>query len=528
MNLYNILQSNSSATTAIIHHGLFSKNTITYKELEEKSNHYAKVFKKHGIRKNDIIVMYIPITIELYAILSAILKLGAVVTFIEPSASKMLLEHYKQLKPKAIVTTPTIFAGLKFLNLISHIPLRFTTGFTPFNTINLQKFAENESIIDTAEVDEDHPAIITFTSGSSGIPKAIIRSHGFLLNQHKAIIGTTKPFSGVVDMISLPIFILSNLGSAITTVIPKGNLRKPANVSPKVLWEQIKEDQVSRLTFPPIICGNLADYAIQNKLINTSVKHIFTGGGPVYPSLLKKLRLVFASADIIAIYGSTEAEPIADLHYREIKDMDFVNMNKGKGVLVGNIVEAAKVKIINFHKTYTDYIKLDKSEFDNISCKQMEFGEIVVSGNNVVKSYVNAKDNLDTKFSVDGEIWHRTGDSGYIDPLGRLWLLGRYKQIINFEGKHIHPFSVECAANSYDIVKNAALVMVDNKRILAVETYNKSDLNELKNIKKEINKNFGFDVVEYISVTEIPMDKRHNSKVDYTKISKTIKLNKLI
>jgi acyl-CoA synthetase (AMP-forming)/AMP-acid ligase II len=52
-------------------------------------------------------------------------------------------------------------------------------------------------------------------------------------------------------------------------------------------------------------------------------------------------------------------------------------------------------------------------------------GEVVLTGDHVLKGYLHGKCDRETKFEVDGERWHRTGDAGYFDKEGRLWLVGR-------------------------------------------------------------------------------------------------------
>ena len=63
--------------------------------------------------------------------------------------------------------------------------------------------------------------------------------------------------------------------------------------------------------------------------------------------------------------------------------------------------------------------------FNQIKLKPYEVGEIVVTGKAVNKSYLNPEKNLENKFQAEGEIWHRTGDAGYLDQSNNLWLMGR-------------------------------------------------------------------------------------------------------
>ena len=86
----------------------------------------------------------------------------------------------------------------------------------------------------------DTPAIITFTSGSTGEPKAAVRTHGFLIAQHRALVESLALAPGDVDLTTLPMFLLANLASGVTSVIPDADLRAPGAIEPAPVLEQIR------------------------------------------------------------------------------------------------------------------------------------------------------------------------------------------------------------------------------------------------------------------------------------------------
>ena len=77
----------------------------------------------------------------------------------------------------------------------------------------------------------DDPALVTFTSGSTGVPKAALRTHRFLLAQYRALESSIALEAGEVDLATLPVFVLANLAAGVTTVIPK-DVRRPGAVDP--------------------------------------------------------------------------------------------------------------------------------------------------------------------------------------------------------------------------------------------------------------------------------------------------------
>src|SRR5208282_3075209 len=84
------------------------------------------------------------------------------------------------------------------------------------------------------------PALVTFTSGSTGRPKAAMRTHGFLLAQHRALEASLALQPGTRDLTTLPIFVLGNLASGVTSVLPDADLRSPGKIAPRPVLTQIQ------------------------------------------------------------------------------------------------------------------------------------------------------------------------------------------------------------------------------------------------------------------------------------------------
>ena len=151
-------------------------------------------------------------------------------------------------------------------------------------------------------------------------------------------------------------------------------------------------------------------------------------------------------------------------------------------------------------------------DFENLTCAGIEPGEIVVTGDHVLNGYVDGRGDEETKFEVEDKVWHRTGDAGYLDETGRLWLLGRCEAKIDDERGELYPFAVECAASHRDDVRRAAVVLIGGKRILAIET-------DMADAADSIERSLAWANVDDVRVfNALPVDKRHNAKIDYPKL----------
>lgn len=448
------------------------KEQISFSGLDQKSNTLAHYFQKQGLEKGDVVLVFQGVGIPLYTTLLALFRMGAVAMFPDPSAG------LKNLKNVCEAAHAKGFAGnwkarivKNIIPALSAIPLSLS--------LNPKEEANTQILENLAD---DHPAFITFTSGSTSMPKGIVRSHRFLLRQHEMVLSMLQPKEGEIDLISLPVFVLSNLASGVTSVIPDGDLRKPGKMNPQPLLQQIKKHKVNRILTPPALCERLAE----NGEVLPQIEKIFTGGGPVFPDLLRDLKAFAPQSKITTVYGSTEAEPIAHIALSEIEEKDFDTMQSGSGLLTGKPVEDVRLKIID--------------------------DEIVVTGDHVVKGYINPAHNQTTKIEIDGEIWHKTGDAGRLDEHGRLWLLGRVEAK---QGKY-YPFCIETAARTMSGIKKAAFIHHNSRNCLAIET-DKSYSKKTQQLLEQ-----SFPDITLVAVNHIPLDKRHNSKIDYGALRKLL------
>jgi acyl-coenzyme A synthetase/AMP-(fatty) acid ligase len=442
----------------------------TYAHLSQRSAARAWAMEATGIGQGDIVLVARGVSPELYETLLAIFRLGAVAMFPEPAAGlKGLSLAVEAARPKAIATTGLgrvlrrVVRGLGSLKLVPD-----PVGREP----------EGERVVPTPG---EAPALVTFTSGSTGRPKGIVRSGDFLMLQHTLLeaLRQTKPED--VDLISLPVFILSNLAAGATSVIPAGRLTRPAQLDGGKLRQQILDHRVNRIVAPPAVCARIAEGA--DPMPN--LEAIFTGGGPVFPNLLHDLERLAPNAAIHAVYGSTEAEPIAHVKLEDISEADWQSMANGKGLLAGKPISEISVELR-----------------DN---------EVFVSGRHVNEGYLDPADDVSTKSRKDGRLWHRTGDAASMDDQGRLWLLGRKEAAAG----GLFPFAVETAALSWPFVKQAALLAGVGRAKLAIS-------GEGLNIPDLQARAARLGNIELVVLKAVPMDKRHNSKADYARLRKLI------
>ena len=482
---------------------------ITLREFDAKSDRICSYLKGKKFRKGDKVVVFVPIGIEFYLILTAIFKMGLQAVFIDPYAG---IEHINRccemISSEGIIGSgKTLLKGF-FLRGIRKIGKKI-------NYEKIMKEAETTSLTNSVEdkgINENTPALISFTSGSTGFPKIIMRTHGFLIGQHNVLEKNLKFQEGTAVYSSFPIFLLSHMAAGATVFIPDINWQKPSESKFQDIVQCIRKNNIENIILPPVIFENITECCKKDGIQLNNVQTVYTGGAPVFPWLMEKIRKTFINAEISALYGASEAEPISRLNFKDITEDDIKSMKNGDGLLAGKIVEGLELKIEEIHVKELD--RNFAEENSNVEINSEVRGEILVKGENVVNGYLNVQKNPDEK-------WHRTGDMGYINSNGQLVLLGRVKGRIQIGEKIYYPFAVETAFSFCEILKKSVLTSKNGKLYLLVERNSEYKGNLSENIEiMELKKKFGiYEIVE----TEIPMDKRHNSKTDYKKLEEIVK-----
>ena len=443
----------------------------TYADLARRSARLAGAWAKAGLRPGDRVMLAAPLGIGLYAAIAGLWRLGATVVFPEPALGLRGLRRAAQAaKPKALVTEGC-YGLLRLLPEFWGTPLKL--GFSEGDP--------REAVYAAAP---DHPALISFTSGSTGRPKAILRSHGLLAAQNACMADLLRSEAPTRDLVGFPVVALANLGLGGASILPRWSPRRPERLKPEALAAQIREMKVERALLPPALCAKLAATGPYPEMTA-----VFTGGGPVWPDILDAMAAALPRAEVTAVYGSTEAEPIAHQKLSEIGAEDWALMRSGGGLLAGEPVPQIRARL--------------------------EAGEILVTGDHVNKGYLGGEGDADNKRSIDGEIWHRTGDSGRFDERGRLWLLGRHGAAVG----GLQPFAVEAAARLWPGVRAAALVEQEGRALLALE----GDGSQAELWRREAEKLGPLEIRPAIRhVARIPVDRRHGSKTDLAALRRSL------
>jgi acyl-CoA synthetase (AMP-forming)/AMP-acid ligase II len=524
---------------------VMEQGSVSFGELWRRVDRASAGMRRLGLEPGDRAIVMIPMSIDLYVALLGLLKMGAVAVFVDPWIGA------RQIAAFAAFAEPRAYFGIAKAHLLRflaprlrRIPIAVTAGRrvgpwpAPLTLAELEA-APGDGLVHPAAAGDS--ALITFTSGSSGEPKGADRTHGFLLAQHRALAAEFPSQEGDVDMPMFPVFALNNLASGVPSVIPALDFRRVETVDAARVRAQMAVHGVTTCTASPPFFDRLArdleqaerakvrpELRRSPKPLRSRLRRILTGGAPVSDAQLVAWRLALPETEVLVVYGSTEAEPVA--HVEACERLGAVSDRRpaSPGYCVGTPTPLVRARAIAIEP---GPVVLGAAGWSEWEVAPGEVGELVVTGDHVCRGYYRNPGAAAANKIVDsdGTVWHRMGDTGYFDGRGRFWLTGRVHSTLRRQGGDVHPQLVEQAATGGDprIRRAAAVGLADpelgERAVLVLETAaGDGSAGLVADVERRLE-SAGLAVDEIVRTEKpLPLDPRHRSKIDYPKLRRRL------
>jgi acyl-CoA synthetase (AMP-forming)/AMP-acid ligase II len=262
-------------------------------------------------------------------------------------------------------------------------------------------------------------AAIVFTSGSTGPAKGVCYTHGMLRAQVSLLQEHFPLNPGERDLTLLPLFTLLNPLLGGCTVVPKMDPGRPLSLNPAYMVSVIQRYGVTHSFGSPILWGKIAAWARQQGCFLPQMRRILMAGASAPVAVLRDIAHVAPKAALHMPYGATEALPVCDVTAQTVLGDTAFLTQQGQGTCLGKPLGCTRVGVVPW--TSAPLVHLPAF------LESGQVGELVVSGPHVTLAYdaLPGATALAKCTDSTGTVWHRMGDLGYRDALGRFWFCGR-------------------------------------------------------------------------------------------------------
>ena len=498
----------------------------TYRELSAESDALARGLARIGINRGVRTVLMVKPSLEFYALTFALFKLGAVIVLIDPGmGTKNLGVCLREAEPEAFIGIPKaqlarVLLGWGRASIRRCVTAGRRFGWSGWTLEQVRRLGGSSPVSVLADTRRDEMAAILFTSGSTGVAKGVVYTHGIFAAQVEILRRLYGIEPGEVDLPTFPLFGLFGPALGMTTIIPEMDPTRPAHVDPRKIVDAIRYFGVTNLFGSPALIQRVGRYAAATRIQLPTLRRVISAGAPVpWQAIQRFASLLADGAQLHTPYGATESLPVSSIGSNEILGETRLRTAEGAGVCVGRPVERMDVKIIRLHDdpipTWSDDLELPTGEI----------GEIVVCGPVVTSSYWNRPASTALAKITDparDRHYHRMGDVGYLDASGRLWFCGRKSQRVVTPGGTLFTIPCEGVFNTHPAVCRTALVGVERggvrQPVLCVERDKEAPPQTDEQLRRELlalgARHFHTRPIQTILFhPSFPVDIRHNAKI---------------
>ena len=418
------------------------RGSLTYGLLADRVYRLVSGWHAAGVRKGDHVYAQLADDWEQIEVRLAAYELGAILTAFHEAHPSDLISHASQIAtPRVFVFDPEFAKTAELLSDQNPSMLQLKTGdHGGYETL----IAGSPAKPSTNYVKPRDVAALTFTSGTTGLPKAVT------VNQNVALISLQLTVANLnVGASNQDIFLVciplagAGSGAVLPTLIAGSTLLIPPKYEVDVLVPWIEKYKATRAFMTPSQLIDLLDWSELARYDISSMKNLIYGTAPMPAAKLEEA-IVRLGPILQQGYGMAEILPPVSLLQMEQHVHNDEPAPRNILSSAGRVVNGVKVQIVD-----------DQSQ----PAKAGDIGEILIQSPTAFSGYWQQKD-LTNKVLNDG--WYHSSDYGFFDEYGLLYILDRKSDLIHREDRTIYPRLVEEAVHDHPAVKEACLVKPDD------------------------------------------------------------------
>ncbi|KAG6573594.1 4-coumarate--CoA ligase-like 1, partial [Cucurbita argyrosperma subsp. sororia] len=427
-----VLQNAESYADNVAFVEAVSGKAYTYREVVRDTSRFAKALSSLRLKKGQVVIVVLPNVAEYAIVALGIMAAGGVFSGVNPAAH--ISEIKKQVEvadAKLVVTNSSSFEKVKELKL----PVIVVGEELIEGSMNWHQLLEAADRAGNNFVKEDIKqtdlCALPFSSGTTGVSKGVMLTHRNLVaNLCSTLSGVPQEMVGKVTTLGLiPFFHIYGItGICCATLRNKGKVVVMGRFDLRTFINALITQEVTFAPIvPPIILALVKNPIVKEfDLSGLKLQAIMTAAAPLAPELQTSFEKKFPGVDVQEAYGLTEHSCIT-LNYGSIGKDNLTLQRKTRGR----------------------------------SLPKNTPGEICVRSQCVMQGYYNNEE--ETSRTIDDKGWMHTGDIGYIDDDGDVFIVDRIKELIKYKGFQVAPAELEAILLTHPSIEDAAVVPLPDK-----------------------------------------------------------------
>ena len=427
---------------------IFQDYTLTYDQLHQRSSQVAQALLGIGIRAGSRVGFLAKDSLKGYEILLACAKIGAVLVPINWRLSAPEICYILQNAEVEILLTGSAFSPVidSFRDALSHVKTIIDLDSTSTTGKAYEPWVKNSAADDPGGgIDPNAIAVQLYTSGTTGHPKGVQLTHQSFFAIAKAFAQQNQRWIGWHQrdrsLITLPIFHIGGLWWAIRGLVAGAENILLETFIPTDTLRAIATYGITKIALvPAMIQAMLTDPSSRDTDFST-LDTVVYGGSPIAKTLLKQAITTFA-CDFVQIYGMTETGNCAI----SLPARDHLVANSHRLAAAGKPFPGVSVVILN-------------PQHEVLPVGQI--GEICIQSPANMVGYWKLPEATSSTL-IDG--WVHTGDAGYLDEEGYIYICDRIKDMICYASENVYPAEVENILHQHPAIAEVAVIGVPDSQ----------------------------------------------------------------
>ena len=522
------------------------KREISFGQLRVEVDHLAAGMQNFGINPGARVAVMILPGIELARVVYACWRLGAVLVLVDSGLGRQgMQDALIGARPDFLIGIDKALVAAKLLgwpgrrialgqrSVLWNKSLGIRTNVEALAQLGESQAAAGSSPDTPLDTPLGWPAAdslaaIAFTSGSTGPSKGVVYKHAQIQAQRDqlaSLYGITSKDSLVAAFAP---FALYGPTLGISSVVPDMDVTKPSSLTAVALANAVQAIDATLVFASPAALVNVVatGHALgaNARQVCSKVRLALSAGAPVRTSLLEDAGALFVNASMHTPYGMTELLPLADINLQQLHDIT-ASLERGENLQLGPDAGVCVGLPVPNTQLLIDPLDVHGATTGQYTEAAGVLGEIVVSATHQRDKY----DRLwHTQYCASiPQGFHRTGDVGQLDVSGRLWVGGRLVHIVVTTSGVLAPVAYEQHLEAVEHINMAAVVGVGPVGlqlvvgVVQMDTTNHApgpaSLELMDRIRASVPATV--DIAAVLVVEQLPVDRRHNSKVDRTAVA---------